>query len=215
MDKVQLDELYHNLRELCITDDILQKEAVAGIISHLTEPRGNYVGLLRFLNYYGDQYILPHIFKLLQSCVQMPKFSRVVELGSGFGWLGRGISNTFNVPPVFVDKRQWVFTDIVADIETKQGVKRVLDELREGDLIVLAELLHCIENPRKVLEPFRKWPMLVIEYWPENNSYRNSYNAQIAHLDCEPIKGIRDVFPGSKIIPNMMDTHGIWLILPL
>lgn len=213
MNKLQLDELYHNLRELYLTDDIPQKEAVMGIVSHLTQPPGDYAGLLRFLNYYGEDYILPPALNLLSFSGNL--FTRVVELGAGFGWLGRGISNAFNVPPIFVDKRQYTLIDIVADIETKNGAKRVLDELEEGDLIVMSELLHCLDEPGKVLKPFSKWPMLVVEYFPESTSYRTSYNAQVGRFGCKTITSIRSVFPGSKIITGSTDTHGIWLVLPI
>ena len=215
MDKVQLDELYHNLRQLCVTDDLIQKEAVAGIVSHLTEPQGDYTGLLRFLSYYGENYVLPSVVEFLHSSIHVPKFLRVVELGAGFGWLGRGLSNAFGVPAMFCDKRQWVFIDIVADIEAKNGVRRVLDELKEGDLIVASELLHCLNDPRKTLQPFTKWPMLVVEYHSKNPDHRSSYLAQIKKFGCKPIGDVRDVFPGSKILVGSTDTHGIWLVLPL
>lgn len=213
MDKAFIDELYHNLRELCVTDDIPQKEAVAGIVSHLAQPQGDYPGLLRFLNYYGEMYVLPSVLKLLSSSGNL--FTRVVELGAGFGWLGRGISNAFSVPPIFVDKRQYTLIDIVADIETKNGAKRVLDELEEGDLIVMSELLHCLDEPKRILKPFSEWPMLVVEYFPESISYRTSYNAQVGQFGCKTITSIRSVFPGSKILTGSTDTHGIWLVLPI
>jgi len=214
MDKLQLDELYHNLRELYLTSNAFEKEAVAGIVTHLADPAGNYIGLLRFLSYYGKSYILPSVIKLLQTSSHTPKFSRIFELGAGFGWLGRGISNTFGVPVTFCDKRQWVFIDIVADIETVNGVKRVLDELKDGDLIIMSELLHCLENPRDVLHPFTKWPMLVVEYDPENTSYKKSYNAQIEKFGCKPVISISSVFPEAEILTDSTDTHKIWLVLP-
>lgn len=217
MNKEQLDELYHNLRELCITDDLIQKEAVAGIVSHLTEPKGDYRGLLRFLSYYGEEYILPDAIKLLKaSSPRLFSFSRVVELGAGFAWLGRGISDAFGqLPTVFIDKRQYVFTDVVADFETIQGSKRVLDVLKEGDLIVMSELLHCLDDPQKTLRPFTKWPMLVVEYMPLSAAYHDSYNTQIQKFDCKPVENIGDVFPGSVIRTVAVDPYMMWLVLPL
>lgn len=215
MNKEQLDEHYHNLRVLCVTNDVPQKEAVAGITAHLTQLQGDYIGLLRFLDYYGERFILPEVTSLLYSSGHLFKFSRIVELGAGFGWLGRGISNAYGLMPVtFVDKRQYIFTDIVADVETKNGVERIFDELREGDLIVMSELLHCLDDPRKALRPFTKWPMLVIEYHPINQDYLDSYLAQIKKFGCAPIGDIHDVFPRSNIITASTDTHAIWLILP-
>jgi len=216
MNKEELDQLYHNLRELCITEDVFQKEAVAGITNHLTQPQGDYQGLLRFLSYYGENYTLPSVIKLLTSSGHLLKFSRIVELGAGFAWLGRGISNAYNLlPVVFVDKRQWIFTSVVADIETKNGIKRVLDEMKEGDLLVMSELLHCLDNPKEALQPFTRWPMMVIEYMPSDPSYKESYNAQIKKFNCKPIVDIRDVFPGAKIIAEKADPYIMWLVLPL
>lgn len=216
MNKNQLDELYHNLRELSVTSDGLQKDAIIGIVSHLTQSGGDYTGLLRFLSYYGENYILPEVRKVLNSHFSTGGFSRVVEFGAGFGWLGRGISNGLGfLPVVFVDKRQYLFTDIVADLEAKNGAKRILDELRSGDLIVMSELLHCLDDPEKALRPYTKWPMLAVEYWPTSKDYRESYNAQVERFYCKPIKDMRSIFPNSKLIEYHMDTHLITLVLPI
>lgn len=214
MDKKVIDELYHNLRELCVTEDIQQKEAVLGITTHLTIPGGDYNGLLKFLAYYGENYLLPHAIKILES--NRVQFTRIVEFGAGLGWLGRGLSNAAKgIPVVFVDKRQYVFTDLVADLETIQGSKGVLEQMRDGDLIVMSELLHCLDDPEKVLRPFTKWPMLVIEYWPWSSRYKLSYDEQIAKFDCAPIKDFRSVFPGSRITSSPLEPHAFLLVQPL
>ena len=216
MNQEQLDNFYHNLRELCITNDTQQKEAVAGITSHLTHPQGDYTGLLRFLNYYGEKYTLSSVLDLLSS--NLAGFTRIVELGAGFGWLGRGISNAYDqLPTVFVDKRQWVFTDIVADIESANGVKRVLDVLKDGDLIVMSEFLHCLNTPEKVMRPFTKWPMLVVEYMPPLPHYLKSYKAQIEKFGCRSVSMVKDVFPNaqpSNVFTLLTGHHTVWLILP-
>ena len=49
MDRPRVDELYHNLRLLNLTDDVQQKEAILGITSPPTAPKGDYSGLLRYL----------------------------------------------------------------------------------------------------------------------------------------------------------------------
>lgn len=216
MNKVQLDELYHELRKLCVTDDVFQKEAIAGITSHLTQPCGDYTGLLRFLSYYGEEYILPSVVMLLHWPDPPFEFSRVIELGSGFGWLGRGISRAFNqVPVVFIDKRQWALTDIVTDIETENGVERVLEQMQPGDLVVMSELLHCLEDPKKTLTPFRKWPMLVVEYQPVRESFEQSYNAQIKKFGCKPIDSIRRIFSDAKVLSNSTNTHCVCIVFPV
>lgn len=215
MDKPTLDNLYHNLQELCVTDDIQQKEAVLGITTHLAGyPDGDYSGLLKFLTYYGEKYLLPHAIKVLET--NRMKFSRVVDFGSGLGWLGRGIAHyAGDLPTLFVDKREWVLTDVVADLESKRGRDRVLEEMKEGDLIVMCELLHCLDNPEKVLRPFTKWPMLVIEYHPWSAGFMQSYNKQIAKFDCVPIKDFRSIFPGCKITSHSLDPYAFLLVRPI
>lgn len=197
MDKPYIDELYHQLRLLYITDDIPQKEAIMGLVSHLTKPsktQGDYVGLLRFLTYYGEQFLLKKVYKAILLCNL--RCERVVDLGAGFGWLGRGISNLAGgLPNLFVDKRQWPLVDVVADVETQSGRERVLDELKPNDLIVMGELLHCLEDPAKALQPFSRWPMVAVEYYPEHKeNHRDSYETQIKWFNCTPIPNIGDIF---------------------
>jgi len=223
MDKKQLDELYHNLRKLCIEEDSFQKDAIAGITMHLTQPGGDYIGLLRFLAYYGAWYVLPVASKLVQLAVDKYslRFLRIVELGAGFAWLSRGLSKMYNLMPTLnVDKRQWVFTDVVADIETKNGIKRVLDELKAGDFVVMSDLLHCLDDPRGVLQSFVDWPVLVIEYSPFRKGYRESYSAQLRKFGCKPLASVWGVLPkptnvvGSTVLKESTDTHELFLYIP-
>ncbi len=188
MEKEFLDELYHQLRELSVTDDIQQKEAIKGITDHLTTltSKGDYTGLLRFLYYYGERYILPKAVQVMRMSMLEP--SRIVELGSGFGWLGRGLSIALNNTPVlFVDKRQWPLTDIVADLESTNGQKRVLDELKDGDLLVMSEFIHCLGNPVEVMRKFKRWPALVIEYDAAYQPMQGSYSNQIKRYGADPL----------------------------
>ncbi len=213
MNKMQIDELYHNLRKLNVIEDVQQKEALAGIASHLTVKGGDYNGLLRFLDYYGEKFILPVASRFLDS--QRVLYSRVVEFGSGFGWLGRGIANSHGqLPMMFVDKRQWVSTDVVADLETTNGRERILGALKPSDLIVMSELLHCLDNPEKVLKPFAKWPMLVVEYHAWNFEYMKSYNEQIAKFDCVPIGSLKSVFPKRKSVGVPCEPYNILFVYP-
>lgn len=185
MDKEFIDMLYHKLRELSLTNDLQQKQAVQGITNHLTTT-GDYAGLLRFLAYYGENYLLEPAFAALGQSFVHP--ARIVEFGAGLGWLGRGLAQEFgNLPTLFVDKRQWTLIDIVADLESKNGRARVLDELKKGDLIVMSEFLHCLEDPAAMLRAFRQWPMLVIEYDSEVADMRHSYNAQIEKYGAKPL----------------------------
>ena len=214
MNKTDLDEMYHNLRRLCVTSDLVQKEAVLGITTHLTTAGGEYTGLLRFLSYYGEEYILPPVLEILQRTNLHAE--RIVEFGAGFGWLGRGISNANdNLPVVFIDKRQYVFTDIVADLESVQGRDRVLEQMKDNDIIVMSEFLHCLDNPKKVLRPFVKWPMVVVEYNPNNSSFKASYDEQIKKFNCIPIPSFREIFPSSKLTSYLADPYTILIIEPM
>jgi hypothetical protein len=197
MEKQYVDELYHQLRHLYITNDITQKEAIMGLVSHLTQPSktlGDYVGLLRFLTWYGEQFLLERVYSAIT--ISRLRYERVVDIGAGFGWLGRGISNLAGgLPNLFIDKRQWPLIDIIADIETQNGRKRVLDEMKPNDLIVMGELLHCLNDPVGVLRPFSKWPIVAVEYYPEYQpAYRQSYEAQIKEFGCTPIRDISGIF---------------------
>lgn len=215
MEKAFIDELYHQLRELCVTDNIPAKEAMFGLVSHLTRSDGDYPGLLRFLDYYGTLYVLPHVMVALESVPALTA-CRIVEFGAGTGWLGRGIARRLGGrPTLFVDKRQYTLIDVVADLESKNGAKRVLDEMEPDDLIVMSDFIHCLEVPRKVLEPFAKWPMVVVEYMPNNTRYGRSWAEQLEKFGHDPIASIREVFPRALIVNYSTDTHGIWTIRPL
>jgi len=185
--KETIDELYHKLRLVSIEGSVTEKLAVFGLTTHLMRTSGDYRGLLAFLNNYGENYLMPHVIKVVER--SGVEFDRVVDLGCGFCWLGRGLAAARNLPGLFIDKRQWTLVDIVADIETENGVKRIMDELRPSDLIVMGELIHCIADPLKVLGPlFKKWPCVVIEYNPGVGSeYESSYNAQVGALGCVPV----------------------------
>jgi len=213
MDRPVVDSLYHNLRLLNLTDDIQHKEAILGITSHLTEPQGNYNGLLKYLAWYGEKFLLSDVLAFLDQ--HKAVFSRVVDFGAGLGWLGRGIAHARgDLPTLFVDKRQWVLTDIIADLETTNGRQRVLEALQPGDIIVMSELLHCLDNSAKVLDPFAEWPMLMIEYSAWQPAYMKSYNEQIAKFGCVPVGSLGLIFTGRKISWKLTGPYRIALIEP-
>lgn len=214
MKKFEVDEFYHSLRLLNLTEDVQQKEAVLGITSHLTTQGGDYNGLLKYLAWYGEQFLLADVMVLLD--YHKTVFSRVVDFGAGLGWLGRGIAlSRGGLPTLFVDKRQWVLVDVVADLESTNGRQRVLEALGPGDIIVMSELLHCLDNPMKALRPFEKWPMLVVEYSAWNAAYMESYDKQIAKFGCVPVESLGAVFPGRQISSRPVRPYRIALIEPL
>ena len=163
---------------------------------------------------YGEEFILPDVLAFLDS--RKVKFSRVVDFGAGLGWLGRGIATGRDgLPTLFVDKRHWVLTDIIADLESTNGRQRVLESMQPGDIVVMSELLHCLDNAKKVLEPFAEWPMLVVEYSAWRPDYMKSYNEQIATFGCFPVGSLGSVFPGRKISWKLSGSYRIVLVQPL
>jgi hypothetical protein len=201
MNKPQIDELYHSLRLLYLSNDEEQKQAILGIVSHLSKPYslgGDYAGLLQFLSWYGNMFLVDRVCDIIRE--SRLKFTRVVELGAGLGWLGRALALEFcDSNALFVDKRQYALIDVVADLESKNGMKRVLDEMKAGDLVVMSELLHCLDNPAGVIRSFSSYPVLAIEYSPKDEipealSYKKSYNEQISGLGCEPILEFEKIF---------------------
>lgn len=189
MNESQLSLMYHNLRELSVTDDVRQKEAIRGLVSHLATDKGDYDGLLTFLDYFGETLLSPGVINFIQSLKERRglKFSRVVELGAGYGWLGRALSNHYKIPVISIDKRQHIGVDIVADIESLNGRERVIGELKEGDIIVMSELIHCLDDAVETLAPFTGYPVLIVEYNSTRRGFQGSYEKQISKFNCKPV----------------------------
>jgi len=199
LEKKEIDQLYHLLRRASnITDE--EKAAgsvyspdekvsiIYGLCRHLLAG-GDYSALIQFSQFYGVSFLLEPVFKAIKKLGWKP--SRIVDLGAGLGWLGRGLSAKFGlIPALFVDKRPWPLVDFVADLETDTGIKTVLGELREGDLIVASDLLHCLDKPATVMGSFSAWPMAILEYCPEDDSLRVSYSEQISRFGASPLEGI-------------------------
>lgn len=187
MEKKQIDELYHLLRVASndwVKESPLDKpqsdeliSVVYGLSRHLLAG-GYYLALVQYLAWYGRQFLVKPATQLLKDCES--EFDRIVELGAGLGWLGRGLAAEFGYPPtMFIDKRDWMLIDLIVDLETTDGREKVISVLKPGDLLVMSELLHCLEDPVTCLEPFSKWPKLIIEYCPTNTEYMKSYATQI------------------------------------
>lgn len=212
MDKDFIDRLYHELRLLCISGDPNESTAVLGITTHLTKPGGDYPGLLQFLAYYGSRFLLEHAYRAV--CMHLEKPERIVEFGAGLAWLGRGLSNRFGVPSLHIDKRQTPFIDLIADLEAEQGRKLVLSAMKDGDLIVMSELLHCLDDPREVLASFSRWPMLIIEFRGHDvREYANSYVDQIAKFGCKPVVNLATTL-GRGYVIGYTSPHAIVTVKP-
>lgn len=204
MTKEQLDEFYHLLRvasnttavknAMDLTTGLTQgeeQEILYGICRHLLAG-GDYAALVGFSQYYGQQFLVNPTYDAIKSTGW--EFDRVVEFGAGLQWLGRSLAAKFGcLPALFIDKRPWVLTDIVADLETLKGRKEVLDALKPRDLIVMADFLHCLEDPKEVMSSFSNWPKAILEYCPSDQLHRQSFNNQLARYGGSPID------PGSYI----------------
>lgn len=218
VDKEQVDELYHLLRVasnmkasgmgLTTHEEV---DIIYGLTRHLLAG-GDYPSLIRFSMYYGRRFLVGPTREAIVKTGWRP--SRIVDLGSGLGWLGRGISTEFElIPCLFVDKRPWVFTDLVADLETEQGMAKVFSAMKDRDLIVAADLLHCLDNPKGIMSRFSKWPMAILEYCPTNMEYADSYSTQIKRYGATPIaaEDFVGMFPGRKV--DIVDLNPYILLL--
>jgi len=219
MDKQQIDELYHLLRVVSNMGASgigytahEESDIVYGLARHLLGG-GDYSALVRFSMYYGRRFLTEPVREAIAKAGWRP--SRIIELGSGLGWLGRSVGAEFNlIPCLFIDKRPWAFTDIIADLETEQGLGKILSVMEDGDLIVAADLLHCLDDPKGIMSNFSKWPMAVLEYAPTNEDYADSYSIQIKRYGATPIRpeDFVDMFPGRKVDIVDMDPYILLLV---
>lgn len=218
MDKDQIDELYHLLRVASNLESsgtgLTAREEInimRGLTRHLFAG-GDYLALIQFSAYYGTRFLLKPACEAIVKAGWNPR--RVVELGAGLGWLGRGVSASLElVPCLFIDKRQWTLIDIIADLETDQGIEEVLTVMKDGDLIVAADLLHCLVDPKGIMSQFSKWPMAVLEYCPTSVEYASSYSMQIKRYGATPIEpdDFAGVFPGRRV--DIVDLNPYILLL--
>ncbi len=184
MNKADWDQLYHLLRTVSNDDIKEERQALAGLTGHILIPGGYYEGLLAYLRFYGMEFLLPSVCSTVIE--QKLKFGRVVEFGAGLGWLAVGMSERFGVPSLLIDKRKWLSFTMVADLETEEGVKTVLDMLKPDDLIVMCDFLHCIKKPGMVMAKFPDWNMAVLEYIPQTHTHLSSYITQLEGCGASP-----------------------------
>lgn len=199
---------------MTVNNDDRKKEEV--ISSDIVKTFGDYTGARSYLNELGAKLILPTALSIMDILAPPLEFTRVVELGAGFGWMGRGISSYYKLPYLSVDLSDYAPVDIIADIESPQGQRVITDRLLPLDLIVMSEVIHCLKDPISAMKPFWAWPMVVIEFWPAAISYCPIFNngEKNYHLGHAPEKTIHDIFPNSKIRTFSIETHALWVITP-
>lgn len=183
MDRDQLDDLYHLLRvasntKVPRTYDINLHQVIIGMTRHLLAG-GDYLALVQYSAYYGEQYLLPRAAQVLVEAGWDESIDRVVEFGAGLGWLARGLGHLLSVPAFSFDKRPWGGIDKYADLETQEGRDCVVAELKDGDIIVMCDFLHCLSNAFDILAEFSSYPMLILEYSPSDPDYAESYAVQL------------------------------------
>lgn len=203
MDKAKLDTLYYLLREVSNEASSQQSSELADVVYRLAGhllAGTNYLGLVRYSRYYGEQFLLQPTYEAI--CKKDWSPTRFVEFGAALGWLCRGLASKFKIKDVLtIDKRAWTAIDLVADLETAQGIKSVQEVMKDGDVIVAADLLHCLKNPREVMLNFLKWPIVALEYCSADTDYMESYTTQIARYGADPImpETFGEMFPGRRV----------------
>jgi len=189
LSSIQFDELYHLLRCLSNGEDEEEIDAVLGLTRHLLEG-GDYTGLTRYSKLYGERFLVGKVAQEIKDAGW--DFSRIVDLGSGLGWLGSGISARFGlIPVVRVDKRSWPGISLLADLETEEGIGELLRTLGSQDVIVMADFLHCIDQPEDLITKIKSWNKVILEYFPGNADYRSSYSRQILRYGALPLNSIQ------------------------
>ena len=187
MDKEKIDALYHLLRE--VSNDGGKSPGLTSVIHGLTShlfTGGDYLRLIQYCEYYGENFLLQPTHEAILEKGWEPK--RFVELGAGLSWLCRGLSFMFSTGDILtVDKRCWAGIDILADLETSDGILAVYDQLKDGDVIVMSDFLHCIENPEDILRAYPGYPMAILDYMPTNEDYADSYTTQLKRYGGDPI----------------------------
>jgi len=190
MDKEYIDMLYHLLRQASNEPPDARasfplQHLILGLARHLLGG-GDYLALNQYLAYYGEKHLLVPTAEEIAD--RDWEFNRVVDLGCGLGWLGRGLSLKLDVPCLGVDKRSWTTPNmVVLDLETEKGLSTLKSMLGSKDILVMSDFLHCIDDPVGFLSELKAWPVVVLEYTNEHPDYMVSYADQIRRYGAEAI----------------------------
>ncbi len=189
MEKEQVDQLYHLLRQLSnesadsstamdkLSKLTISEEAAAikGLINHLD--KCNYPQLLSFSTMYGMKYILPPVANIIkQNNVQVNRF---IDVGCGNGWLGMNLGLKFNKSYRLIDKREHKFGTAVLNLEKHPDMEAFKLMLEDYDIIIMCDFLHCVDDPKYILDSIPNHNIIVIEYIPSEESHMESYKTQL------------------------------------
>lgn len=179
----QSDELAYLLRKVYLSGDDNESTAVTGLFDHLVLRKGkdSYESLLLYLRFYGAVYLLPPLVGIIDKL----KPGRYIDIGCGNGWLGGGLSGLTGKKALFFDKRKLFDEVVIADVETDSGINIIKDSLRESDVLLMCNFLHCITNPVQVVREFSEHKMVIIEYTPVDSNHLTAYAKQIKSLGAE------------------------------
>lgn len=196
--KHQIDELYHLLR-VAHGSDKETRDSIIGLAYHILR-KPDYVSLALYLDFYGSRYLLPEVQKFLGACGSTSA-SKIFDLGAGTGWVGASLARHYGTHAVLVDKRSLVllkYSDegnesLHVDLEAQDSVnyKHLLDIITGDDLVVMVDLLHCIDKPSELLEQLKdKAPILILEYVAhEHADWRKSYSSQLVDYGAHAFDG--------------------------
>lgn len=200
--KFTVDNLYNDLRKISIAD--LDKESVRsinGLVKHMLG--NNYPGLLRWLNWYGCNFMVPEIVKALSNFHW--KTNQVVEFGAGiYGWMGRNIADKLSAAYISVDKRPEFNPLLVLNLETSRDLKKLesLTSVKDRSTVIVAsEFLHVVNHPEKIINRFKANRWVVLEFNIDDALFGRSYREQIKKYGCTPVShdDILSMFYGHRI----------------
>jgi len=185
MKQAYVDRQYHALRELSMSGDDDYSEALYFLTKYLLFG-GEYRDLLTFEAWYGEHYLLPAFTEIAYK--MGGRINRIVDLGSGLGWLGEGLTKNLklNEPCLLFDKRHWTPETRICDLEMEDLPFLFNAALDPRDLIVSSELFHCLNDDTRVslLKLFRDRSFIIAEYGYHCSKWALSYDIQCSLKGC-------------------------------
>lgn len=177
-------ELYHLFRRA--RTDFVARQAFSSLAAHVLSFNlrvSTYPRLLEYSQTYGEKFILPDAAKDLLGYTALTgkSYMRIVDIGCGYGWLGRGLVAQ-GKQLLLVDSRKWTPDVSVRNLEKKPGINAFRSDLREGDFITMCDFLHCIEPAAQstlVNDVLREYPFLAIEFVGRSSADHRSYKEQL------------------------------------